>query len=105
MIKNILTFVLNAFTGWVAGLITMLVLGYLWQHLIPVIDRTGQGAGLIGVLLYIFGYVTPVSLIGGILGGLIPKEGTRRDQLIYAGLIGGALTTPLSLFLYWYTGF
>ncbi len=105
MIKTILNYLTNALTGLVAGLITMLALGWLWLHIIPVIDRTGVGAGLVAVLIYVAGYVTPVSIIGGFLGGLIPKEGTRKDQLFYAALVGGGLTTPVSLFLYWYTAF
>jgi hypothetical protein len=105
MIKKIVNVLLNAITGWVVGLLTTLALAYLWLHIFPVIDRTGQGAGILGVILYVFGIVTPVALFGGIVGGLIPKEGTRKDQMILAAILAGGLTTPVALFLYWYTGF
>jgi hypothetical protein len=105
MIKKIVNLLFSALIGWVAGVLTTLLLSYLWLHIIPVIDRTGQGAGIPGVILYVLGIVTPVALIGGIGGGLIPKEGSRKDQLIYAAIISAGLTTPVALFLFWYTGF
>jgi hypothetical protein len=105
MVKKIVNFLLNAVTGWVVGLLTTLVLSFLWLHIIPVIDRTGQGAGILGITLYIMGIITPISLIGGFLGGLVPKEGTRKDQMTLAAILGGGLATPVALFLFWYTGF
>ena len=88
MAKNIVNIVLSALTGWVAGLITLIILSFLWRLVIPVVDRTGQGMGVVGVLVWILKYVSPVALIGGIIGGLLPREGTRKDQIIYAALFG-----------------
>jgi hypothetical protein len=36
---------------------------------------------------------------------MIPKEGGRKDQTIYAAIFGAFLTTPLALFIFWYIGF
>jgi hypothetical protein len=105
MIKKILNHLLNALTGWVIGILTTLVLSFLWLNVIPVVDRTGQGPGLPTIILILMGIVSPVSIIGGFLGGMIPKEGGRTDQAIYAAILGAFLTTPFALFLLWYTGF
>jgi hypothetical protein len=112
MTKKILDFLWNAITGWATGLLTTFVLGFIWLHVIPVADRVIQGAGILGEIVYIARFVifivwiiSPVSIIGGIIGGRIPREGSRTDQLAYAAIIGGALTTPVALFFLWYTGF
>lgn len=105
MIKKIVNHLLNALTGWIIGILTTLVLSFLWLNVIPVINRTGHGPGLPIILLILIGYVSPVSIIGGFLGGMIPKEGGRTDQAIYAAILSAFLTTPFALFLFWYTGF
>ena len=105
MIKKIINHLLNAITGCIIGILTTLMLSFLWLNVIPVVDRTGQGPGLPMILLILMGIVSPVSIIGGLLGGMIPKEGGRKDQVIYAAIFGAFLTTPFALFLLWYTGF
>ena len=105
MIKKIVNHLLNAFTGWIFGILTTLVLSFLWLNVIPVMDRTGQGPGLPMIVLTLIEMVSPVSIIGGFLGGMIPKEGGRKDQAIYAAILSAFLTTPFALFLFWYTGF
>jgi hypothetical protein len=105
MIKKIIDHFLNAITGFFIGILTTLVLGFLWLNIIPVVNRTGQGSGLPMIILILIGMVSPVSTIGGLLGGMIPKEGGRKDQAIYASFLSAFLTTPVALFLFWYTGF
>jgi hypothetical protein len=105
MIKKIVSHLLNALTGWITGILTTLVLSFLWLNVIPVMNRTGHGPGLLMVVLALIEIVSPVSIIGGFLGGMIPKEGGRKDQTIYAAILSAFLTTPVALFLFWYTGF
>ena len=105
IIKKILNHIINALTGWIIGIITTLVLGFIWLNVIPVVDRTGHGPGLPAVLLFVIMRVSPFSVIGGFLGGMIPKEGGRKDQAFYASILGAFITTPVALFLFWYTGF
>jgi hypothetical protein len=105
MIKKIVNHFLNALTGWIIGLLTTLVLSFLWLNVIPVMDRTGQGPGLPMVIWVLMQMVSPFSIVGGFLGGMIPKEGGRKDQAIYASVLSAFLTTPVALFLFWYTGF
>jgi CBS domain containing-hemolysin-like protein len=105
MIKKIVNHLLNALTGWIIGILTTLALSFLWLNVIPVVDRTGQGPGLPMIVLILIEMVSPVSIIGGFLGGMIPKEGGRTDQTTYAAILSAFLTTPFALFLFWYTGF
>jgi hypothetical protein len=105
ILPTIVSHLLNALTGWIIGILTTLVLSFLWLNVIPVVDRTGQGPGLPMVVLSLIVIVSPVSIIGGFLGGMIPKEGGRKDQAIYAAILSAFLTTPFALFLLWYTGF
>ncbi len=104
-VNKILTILSNTIFGWIVGLITTLGLAYLWLHVLPVEDRTGQGSTLWAVIIYLLMRVSPFAIIGGLIGGLIPKEGNRTDQLFYAALISFFLSTPVALFLFWYTGF
>jgi hypothetical protein len=105
MLKKIVNHLLNTTTGWVVGLLTTLGLSFLWLNIIPVVERTGHGPGLPVILLIIMGIVSPVAGAGGLFGGMIPKEGGRKDQTIYAAIFGAFLTTPLALFIFWYIGF
>jgi hypothetical protein len=105
IINKIVNHFLNALWGWIIGILTTLVLSFLWLNIIPVVDRTGQGPGLPMVILILIEMVSPFSIIGGFLGGMIPKEGGRKDQAIYAAFLSAFLTTPVALFLFWYTGF
>ena len=104
MKNTIVTYLLNALTGWVAGMLTILGMSAIWLQIFPVEERTGQDAGIQAVLMFVMLILSPVSIIGGLIGGRIPKEG-RRDQLIYAAVISILLTTPFTCFLLWYTGF
>ena len=105
IIQKIVNHIINALTGWIIGIITTLVLGFLWLNVIPVMDRTGQGPGLPTVILILILMASPFSILGGFFGGMIPKEGGRKDQAIYAAILGAFLTTPVALFFFWYTGF
>ena len=105
MIQKIVNHILNAITGWIIGILTTLALSFLWLNVIPVVDRVGQGPNLPTIVLILMGMVSPVSIIGGLLGGMIPKEGGRKDQAVYAAILSAFMTTPFALFLLWYTGF
>jgi hypothetical protein len=94
----------NAFSGLVAGLLITAGFAWLWQQLFPVIDRTGQGAGLPVVLSFILALVAPLAIAGGIIGGRLPKEGGPIQQLWYSMLFGALLPIPFACFLFWYTG-
>lgn len=95
---------LNALCGWAAGVILSAGFSLLWQKLLPVIDRTGQGAGMYLVLGIILSIISPFAIAGGIIGGRIPREGGRNWQMVSAAAFGALFPLPFSCFLFWYTG-
>lgn len=94
---------LNALSGWVAGVLIAAGFSFLWQQIFPVIDRSGQGAGMFIALAIILSILSPFAIAGGIIGGRIPKEGGKLQQVLYAALFGALFTIPFSCFLFWYT--
>lgn len=101
---KILRHLRNALVGWIAGLLFCVGFAWLWQQIIPVIDRTGRGAALPMVLGLILALISPLAIAGGVIGGNLPKEGGPIQQIFYALLFGILLTVPVSCFLFWYTG-
>jgi hypothetical protein len=94
---------LNALSGWVAGVLIASGFSLLWLKIFPVIDRSGQGPGMWIVLGIILAILSPFAIAGGIIGGRIPREGGRLQQFIYAVLFGAIFPIPFSCFLFWYT--
>jgi hypothetical protein len=105
MMKKIVNLLLNILTGWVAGILTLLVLSSVWRNVFPVVDRSGEGPYLPYVLLLLALMVSPFSALGGFIGGRLSREGGRQEQLIYAAVFGLFLTVPVGIFLLWYTAF
>ena len=95
---------INGLFGWLAGLIITIGFSFLWQQLLPVIDRTGQGTGIPYVLSFILLIITPIAFAGGVIGGRIPREGGKRQQILYAAIFGAIFPLPFACFLFWYTG-
>lgn len=101
MKKKIGDLLLSALSGWVAGVLSILLLGWIWLQVFPVEERAGQGAGLSLALKLIITYMTPVTIIGGLLGGRIPREGGIKDKLAFAALLGFLFPLPFTcLFFY-----
>jgi hypothetical protein len=97
-------YLLYALVGWLAGLVMTVAFSWFWQAIFPVIERTGQGAGLPIVLSIILFLVTPLAIAGGIIGGRLQREGGRGSQLLFAAIFGVLFIIPVSCFLFWYTG-
>jgi hypothetical protein len=93
----------NALSGWVAGLLITAGFSFIWQQIFPVIDRSGQGPGVLIVLSIILLIVSPIAIAGGIIGGRIPKEGGALQQVLYAAFFGAIFPLPFACFLFWYT--
>ena len=94
---------LNALTGWLAGLVITVGFSFLWKLILPIEERTGQGPGMLLVLGIILLIVSPVAIAGGVIGGRMPKEGGRKQQVVYSMLFGALFILPVSCFLFWYT--
>ncbi len=98
-----------AILGWFGGALITLILGLLWPVIFPAVIRVdhyyGFGPGLLDIVVYALVFATPAALIGGLIGGRAPKEGGRREQLIAAMIVGGALAIPFGCYGMWvFTG-
>jgi hypothetical protein len=94
---------LNALSGWVAGIVIAFGFSFLWQQIFPVVDRSGQGQGMMLILGIILAILSPFAIAGGVIGGRIPKEGGKLQQILYAAFFGAIFPLPFSCFLFWYT--
>lgn len=101
---KILQHLFNALVGWIVGLLITVGFAFLWLNIIPVIDRTGQGASLLVVLRSILIMVSPAAIIGGLIGGRMPKEGGRKNQFLAAAIFGLLFPLPFACYLFWYLG-
>jgi len=85
-------YLLFALTGWIAGCVTILGLGVIWPAIFPGIMRGdhyyGAGPSLLSILGVALLIASPVTLMGGLVGGRLPKEGGQREQILTA-IIGG----------------
>jgi hypothetical protein len=95
---------INALVGLVSGILITIGFSYLWKAILPVVDRTGQGASQPIVLTIILILLVPITIAGGVIGGRIPREGGKNEALVYAALFGVLFALPFSCFLFWYTG-
>jgi MFS family permease len=95
--------------GWIAGEVATLGFGLIWPVMFPAIIQFRHysvlNSSLLIVLVILFILVSPLALIGGLIGSRIPKEGGRTGQLIMAALFGIILSLPVAcLGLWFYTG-
>ena len=95
-----------AFTGWMAGVVATLALGFLWPGLFPAIVRVthyyGAGPDLVIITGIVLLFASPAALIGGLIGGRVPKEGGQRDQIIAAAIGGLIMALPFGCWGFWF---
>jgi hypothetical protein len=99
-----------AVIGWVAGVISTVVLGLLWPIIFPAIINVenyyGAGPSLAVIIGIVLLFVTPASIIGGLVGGRLAREGGERGQRLLSIIFGITLATPCGCMGYWFfTGF
>jgi hypothetical protein len=96
-----------AAAGWVAGALALVTLSFVWPAIFPGIVNynhyysTGIGPSLPLIVLIDLAAASLPAIIGGILGGQIPKEGGQRQQLLMAGIFGIILALPCGCFGLW----
>ena len=56
------------------------------------------------ILALILLIVSPAALVGGLVGGRLPKEGGQLGQLIMAAICGIIVAVPLSCAGFWVSG-
>ena len=99
-----------ALTGWLAGVVTTLVMGFAWPTIFPAIVNVehyyGDGPGLITIVGIGLLVMSPASLVGGLIGGRVSLEGGELGQRIIAAIFGVLFTMPFAcVVLLFFTGF
>lgn len=92
----------NALTGLVAGLLVTVGFNFIWQKVIPIIDRTSIAPYHLMALGVILLAVALPAIAGGVIGGSIPKEGGLKNQLTLAAIFGAFFVLPFACFIFWY---
>ena len=97
---------LFAITGWIAGVVVTLGFGLLWPRIFldvgpPTRFSTSYDYVILATVLLI---ASPAALVGGLVGGRLPREGGRREQLIAAVIFGIVLALPFGCLGFWYSG-
>jgi hypothetical protein len=95
---------LFALTGWLAGVCIMLGVGFIiFPALVGTPHSFGAGPDRFILLLVVL-LVSPAALVGGLVGGRLPKEGGQFGQLLMAAIAGIMAAVPVSCVGFWYTG-
>jgi len=93
-------------TGWLAGVIATVIVGLLWPTIFPAVVRIehyyGAGPGLPAIIGIVSIFASPAALIGGLIGGWVPREGGRTDEYIMAVIFGVLLALPFSCYGLWF---
>jgi hypothetical protein len=96
-----------AFTGWAAGVVALILISLVWPNVLPGFvnykhyDPTGPAPNLVLIVAVILAAASLPAIVGGIVGGRIPKEGGDRQQLLVAALFGIILAVPIGCFGLW----
>ena len=96
-----------AAAGWLAGMLAIVLLSLVWpqffpgfvnwKHYIP----TGPAPNLVVFVLFVMAAASLPALIGGLVGGRIPKEGGQRQQLLLAAIFGIIFAVPCGCYGLW----
>ena len=98
-----------AAAGWVAGMLGLLLLSFAWPSIFPGFvnyqhyDLQGPPPNLVLIVLTILAAASLPAIVGGVVGGQIPKEGGQRQQWLMAAIFGVIFAVPcgcLGLWLY-----
>ena len=108
--KSISHNLINAITGWIAGVLGTLLLGLSWTIIFPAIVNPehyyGPGPGLPLILGVAILVSSPLAFLGGFVGGRVSREGGVRNQRIFASIFGIFFALPCSCYSLWvFTGY
>ena len=103
---RLLKFLRFALIGWIAGVLFTILVGLIWPAIFPGMLRPEHynltNAISLPTTIVITLYVTSIpSLIGGLIGGALPREGGSREQMFAAAFGGIILSIPFGCFNYW----
>jgi hypothetical protein len=98
-----------ALAGWAAGVLATIGVGVCWPTIFPAIVRNdhyyGAGPSLPVIVGLVILFASPAALVGGMIGGWIPKEGGRSEEYTMAGIFGALFSLPFIYYgLFFFTG-
>jgi hypothetical protein len=95
-----------ALTGWLAGLVVTVGLGFYWPTVFPAIVQVqhyyGAGPNMFVIVAFALLSASPGGLIGGLIGNRIPKEGGKTEQYIMSAIFGVLFALPFSCMSLWF---
>lgn len=99
-----------ALTGWLAGVLFTIAMGFIWPQVFPGIVNVehyyGAGPNLITIIGIALLIISPASLLGGFIGGRVSIEGGEMGQRLIAAIFGIIFTIPFGCVLYlFFTGY
>jgi hypothetical protein len=89
-----------AASGWLAGVVALVLLSLVWPNIFPGFvnyqhyDPTGAPPNLVLIVLIDLAAASLPAIIGGIVGGQLPKEGGSRQQYMMAAIFGLIFALP-----------
>jgi|SaaInl7_200m_RNA_FD_contig_31_1545504_length_422_multi_3_in_0_out_0_1 hypothetical protein len=98
-----------ALTGWLAGVLTSLIMGYVWPLIFPAIVNVehyyGAGPGMLVIIGVVVLVMSPAALSGGYIGSRLSLEGGETGQRVIAAIFGVLFTIPFAcVVLLYFTG-
>ncbi len=101
--------ILQALTGWLAGAVGSILMGVVWPIAFPAIVRLdhyyGVGPSVPSLVWLGFLISSPFTLVAGIVGGRLIREGGRTEQLVAAAILGLLVAIPFTGCSFWvFTG-
>jgi len=98
-----------ALTGWLAGAIVSVGIGFSWPSIFPAIvvveHYYSAGPSLLTIIAFSVILASPGGLLGGFIGSRIPREGGQTEQFYMAGIMGIIFSLPFAcMFLWFFTG-
>lgn len=94
----------HALLGWVGGVVTTLAFSVFLLAVFPGIMRLspdGSQPGLPLVIGLALLTIIPFSLVGGVIGGRVAREGGTAEQRLMAAIFGALLALPTACFGFW----
>ena len=97
----------DAAAGWIAGVLGLVLVSFVWPSFFPGFvnykhyDPAGPAPNLVAIVVTVLAAATLPALVGGVVGGRIPKEGGDRQQVLMAIIFGVIFALPIGCFGLW----
>ena len=96
----------HALAGWLAGVGATALCGLAGPAVFPGLVQTShypyQIPSLSVVVALVLLVVSPLALVAGFVGGRVPREGGRGEQLLVSAVFGALIALPVACVGLWY---